>query len=62
MKRRTFLRRAAFGMIGAYVGSLFQGTGFAAPQEKPSKLKIGVIGAMKSEVEDLLAAMGVRTM
>ena len=24
MKRRTFLRRAAFGMSGAYVGSVFQ--------------------------------------
>ena len=60
MNRRTFLQRAALGMVGAYVGSFFKGTGFAAAQEKPSKLKIGVIGAMKSEVEDLLAAMRIK--
>ena len=54
------MQRTALGIIGAYAGSFFQGTEFAAAQEKPLKLKIGVIGAMKSEVEDLLAAMRIK--
>ena len=60
MNRRTFLQRAAWGIVGTYVGSFFQGTKFAMAQEKPLKLKIGIIGAMKSEVEDLLAAMRIK--
>lgn len=47
-------------MAGAYVGSFFTGMDFAAAREKPQKIKIGVIGAMKSEVEDLLAVMRIK--
>ncbi len=60
MNRRTFLRRAAWGTAGAYIGSLFPGLGLAAAQETPAKVRIGVIGAMQSEVGDLLAAMRIR--
>lgn len=56
MNRREFLRVSALGMAGILGSSFFMGTEIAAAQET-KKAKVGVIGAMESEVANLKKAM-----
>ena len=59
MNRREFLRLSALGMVGLWGSSFFVGTGMAAAQDT-TKAKVGVIGAMESEVANLKKAMRLK--
>ena len=59
MNRREFLRLSALGMAGVLGSSFFMGTGMAAAQDT-TKAKVGVIGAMESEVANLKKAMRLK--
>ena len=56
MNRREFLRLSALGMAGLWGCSFFVGTGMAAAQDT-TKAKVGVIGAVESEVANLKKAL-----
>lgn len=59
MNRREFLRLSALGAAGVLGGSFFMETGTAAAQ-KTAKAKVGIIGAMESEVANLKNAMRLK--
>ena len=59
MNRREFLRLSALGMAGIFSSSFFVGTGMATAQET-RKAKVGIIGAMESEVANLKKAMRLK--
>ncbi len=56
MNRREFLRLSALGMASVWGSSFFKEMGRATAQET-AKAKVGVIGAMESEVANLKKAM-----
>ena len=61
MNRKEFLRLSVWGLIGAWSSYLIKGIHIATAREKVVEKtpKIGIIGAMKSEVDDIKAVMKI---
>ena len=61
MNRKEFLRLSAWGLIGAWSSCFIKGINIATAREAVVQKtpKIGIIGAMKSEVDNLKAVMKI---